>query len=135
MYDVEDCRQHGAERSKQTRREPDEPDGAVDREGAAPLDDFVENVRGGTGVARRMRGHELVDDLQHFRRSSIRRLIQEIDKTRRQEQKKRNRREQDVEGDAACEEKNVVLAAVVPDPLRVVAKQPTEPGREPALRH
>ena len=74
-------------------------------------------------------------DLKHLRRSGIRRLVQEVDETRRQEQKKRDGGQQDVEGDSASEEENVVLAAVVPDPLRVVAEQPTEPGREPALRH
>ena len=43
--------------------------------------------------------------------------------------------EEDVDRDSARQKKNVVFAAVVPDPLRGVAKQPTEPGREPALRH
>jgi hypothetical protein len=82
-----------------------------------------------------MRRHEFVDDLEHFRGSGVGRLIQEIDETGRQEEEKRNGSKENVERDSTREEKNIILAAVVPDPLRIIAKEPTEPGCEPALRH
>jgi hypothetical protein len=76
-----------------------------------------------------MRGQEFVDDLKNFSRRRVGRLIQEINETRCQQQKKRDSGEQDVERDPARQKENVVFAAVVPDSLRVVAKEPTEPGR------
>src|SRR5258705_10143904 len=82
-----------------------------------------------------MRRHELVDDLEDFHRRGVGRLVEEVEETRRQQQEERDGGKENVEGDAAREEKNVVLAAVVPDPLRVIAKQPTNPGCEPALGH
>ena len=57
------------------------------------------------------------------------------DEAGRQQQKKGDGREEDIERDAARQKEYVVFAAVVPDSLRVIAKQPAEPGREPALRH
>ena len=64
--DVEDCRQHGAQRAEQARREPNEPDRAVDAERAAALDDFVQNGRGGSGIPRRVWRKKLVDNLKDF---------------------------------------------------------------------
>src|SRR3954463_12300952 len=81
-----------------------------------------------------MRWKKFVDDRQNFSRCGVRRLIQQIDETRRQQQEKRNSGEKDVERNPTGQKENVVFAAVVPDTLRVVAKQPAEPGRKPALR-
>src|SRR5439155_5276960 len=132
---VKNRREHRSQRSEQTRREPDEANGAVDTERATSLDDLVKDARCRPGVAWRMWREKLTDDLEHVRRRSIRRLIQQVDKAGCQQQEKWDRCEKDVERDPACQKKNVVFAAVVPDPLRVIAKQPAEPGREPALRH
>ena len=78
---------------------------------------------------------KFIDDLQDFRRCCVRRLIQQVDKAGRQQQEKWHRGEQNVERNSARQKKNVVFATVVPDSLRVVAQEPTKPGREPALRH
>jgi hypothetical protein len=78
---------------------------------------------------------KLVDDGEYFRRRGISRLVEQINQSSREQQEEWDSSEEDVESNSACQKENVVLAAVVPDPLRVIAKQPTEPGREPALRH
>ena len=59
---------------------------------------------------------------------TIRRLIEQVNETSREEQKKWHGGEQDIEGDRTGQKKDVVFAAIVPDSLRVVAKQPTQPG-------
>jgi hypothetical protein len=82
-----------------------------------------------------MRGQKLVDDRQDFRRRRVGRLVEEIYQTGRHQQEERDGGEQDIEADATGEKEYVVFAAVVPDPLRVIAKQPTNPGWEPALGH
>ena len=58
------------------------------------------------------------------------RLVEEIGETRREKQEERDGGEEDVEGDAARQKKNVVFPAVVPDALRVIAKRPADPGWE-----
>jgi len=69
-----------------------------------------------------VRREKLVDDGEHFGRRRVGRLVQEINQTCRQQKKKRDSGEKDVERDPARQKKNVVFAAVIPDTLRVIAK-------------
>jgi hypothetical protein len=75
-----------------------------------------------------MRRQEFVDDGQNLRRGRVWGLVEQVDEAGGQQQKERDGRQEDVERDSPGEEENVVLAAVVPDSLRVIAKKPTEPG-------
>jgi hypothetical protein len=82
-----------------------------------------------------MRRKKLVDDLEDFRRCGVRRLVQQVNQTGGEEEKKWHGGKQNVEGNSAREKEDVVFAAIVPDAFRVVAEQPAEPGWEPALWH
>jgi len=46
-----------------------------------------------------------------------------------------DRGEEEVEGNAPCQKKNIVLSAIVPDALGIIAQRPADPGEERPLRH
>src|SRR5579862_6205839 len=84
-----------------------------------------------------MRGEKPVDGIEHCgRRIEVR--IERPEEVRggpNAQQDERNGREDDVERDASGEEQDVVLAAVVPDALDVVAEDPSETDVERPLVH
>lgn len=63
----------------------------------------------------------------------LRRQVQKVGKTCRNQEDERNRCEQEVEGDSPRKEENVVVGAVVPDAPGIIAERPAKALECPAL--
>jgi hypothetical protein len=68
-----------------------------------------------------MRRQKPVDNRVYLSRRDIGGLVEEVRQAGCEEQKERHSGEEQIEGNAPRQKKDVVLSAIVPDPLRVIA--------------